>query len=294
MKNIIKKINSGDNLIYLIIFVNCLIFMLVFAINETNIFIILKNYLLDTDFRDNYWIVEGGKYVGFNPLKVIINVLGEYNWKFDYIIIWGTNFFQTLIPIFASIAGFLFYRDFHSIYKNIIYRIKNYRSFIVKEISVKSLKISLSIFSAYISFFLIILIITKGELNNTITRELFLDILGKEFYSDHTYLYYLLDGFVRFFLIPFIYSFFSCSISMFLKTKKQVLFAPILYYFGLSVVAVFTGYLIGHLSIYINPITIMISGSYNDINTYYLTFINILPILISVIVLKRNFKNVEV
>jgi hypothetical protein len=268
--------------------------MILLAINETNVFAIIKNFVLDEKFRKNFSLAESNVYIDLNLFQVIHRVLSAYTWNFDYSIIWGTNFFQLLIPCLAAIAGLLFYNDLNSIYKFSIYRTKNYKSFIIKEIFNKSIKLATSVFFAYLVFYIITFIVTGGSLNPTITRELLLDILGKDFYYSYTYLYYLLDGIVRFLIIPFIYSFFSCSISLIVKNQKQVLFAPNFYYFGLTLFAVFLGYLVGNSSIYFSPTTIMISGQYYNVNTLLLSLINLLPLLISFIILKRKFNNVEI
>ena len=79
-----------------------------------------------------------------------------------------------------------------------------------------------------------------------------------------------------------------------LKNQKQVFFSSNIYYYGLSIIGFGLYYIFGEWSIYINPSVIMASGTYNSVNTLLLLFVNVIPIIIGLILLKRRFKYADV
>ena len=282
------------NKVYWVIFGLCLIIMILAMLNETNIFYIVKNFIFSPEYRENFTLAESDVKTNISLFVVIKQVMTNYRWQFDYLLIFGTNFFQILLPCIVSISGILFYKKFHSIYQYTIYRNANYKKYLLQEIMKESLKMASAFFMSFIIYYIMRLIISKGAMSPYMERSLFLDILGNQFYYNYKYLYYILDGLTRFFLIPFIYSFFSCSLAIVLPTQKQVLFASNIYYYGLSMMGFALQYLFGDYAIYINPSVIMASGSYNHVNTILLFVIHLIPIVISLFIIKRKSRYVEI
>lgn len=278
--------------IYLLIGLFCLITMIITMLNETNIFYIVKNFIFNPEYRNNFTLAESNIKENISLTQVIIHVFSNYRWNFDYLIIFGTNLFQILLPIIVSVTGLIFYTKYNSIYKFALYR-KEYKKYLLSEIFKESFKMSIIIFSSYMVYYILLLLITKGNNYSFMQRTLFLDILGQNFYNNHLYLYYLLDGSLRFLIIPFIYSMLACSISIICKTKKQVLLISNIYYYGMSMIGFFMYYIIGDNSIYLNPSVIMASGTYNNVHTIMLFAIHLVPIIISVLILERKNKSVE-
>ena len=268
--------------------------MILAMLNETNIFYIVKNFIFSPEYRENFTLAESDVKTNISLFVVIKQVMTNYRWQFDYLLIFGTNFFQILLPCIVSISGILFYKKFHSIYQYTIYRNANYKKYLLQEIMKESLKMASAFFMSFIIYYIMLLIISKGAMSPYMERSLFLDILGNQFYYNYKYLYYILDGLTRFFLIPFIYSFFSCSLAIVLPTQKQVLFASNIFYYGLSMMGFALQYLFGDYAIYINPSVIMASGSYNHVNTILLFVIHLIPIVISLFIIKRKSRYVEI
>ena len=200
---------------------------------------------------------------------------------FDYTIIFGTNLAQIFVPALASVAGICFYKHFHSVFQMSLYRVRKYDIYLLKEISVYAGKMALAFFVAYLLFY-----VFTG-------RELLLDILGDNFYYEHTYLYYILDGVVRFLYMPFVYAFLSCSLAVVCRSEKQVFLLSNIYYYGMTIVGFATYMSWGQASLYINPSVIMASGSYYDINTWLLLLNNFIPVLFSLGLLFAGRKTVE-
>ena len=150
------------------------------------------------------------------------------------------------------------------------------------------------LFISFILFYIFAFLISKGETNIDITRCLFLDIFGESFYSNYTWFYYLLDGLVRFFIMPFIYSLFACIISLEAKSFKQAFVIPIGYYFCLSFISIILEQIFGNIALYFNPTMIMASGDYHSINTILAFAIHLLPIIICFIIVRKKGNKIEI
>lgn len=279
---------------YFLLFLFCIIIMLICSLYETNIFYIVRRFLFDSEYRANFSLAESTIKTNINVFQVIKQVITNYDGKFDYLLIFGTNLFQILLPCVVSIFGVLFYYKYSSIDQFAIYKTKNYDKYIRKQITHEALKTASTIFFSFIFFYIILFIITKGELSNYMGRTLFIDLLGNSFYNNNTYLYYILDGAIRMFLIPFVYTFFACSLAIILKTQKQVFLVSNIYYYGLSAIGFGLYYLIGDIALYFNPSVIMASGSYNNINTMLLICTNVIPLILGILIIRGKSKNVEI
>lgn len=287
-----KKLNN--NKIYIVIFIFCLAIMLISMLSETNIFYIIKEYISSNEYRENY-ANNADIPIDFdiNLMNIIKFNLSNYHWTYDYILIWGTNIFQLLLPVLASISAVLFYTKNQSINKLVINKKRSYKSFIFKEAFICSLKTSISIFLAYIIFYIIAVMISDGALNKSINRSFLSDILGTEFYYKYTQIYYLLDGFIRLFLIPLVYSFFACSMSLFCKNYKQVFLLPIILYFGLVLISLSIRN-ITKIGMYISPLLVMVPNEYFNINSYCTFIMPLFAILTSICAVVWSGKNVEI
>lgn len=272
---------------YMLLFLVCFLVMVICTLYETNIFYILKNFIFNAEYRENFTLAESNIKENINILQVINQVISNYDWRFDYSIIFGTNFFQLILPCIVSISGLIFYNKYHSIFKFSIHKHKSYDKYIKNEIKTESLRTSLSIFGSFLLFYAFILLITKGSLSTySVDRTLFIDLFGNSFYYKIPHLYYILDGLVRFFLVPFIYTYFSCTVAILAKSQKQAFFSSNIYYYGLSVIGFGLYYIVGNAALYINPSVIMASGSYSNINTILLLLFNSIPLFISELILK--------
>ena len=280
MKKLLK-----DNMFYVVIFIICIIIMILYTLNQTNVFSICKNFIFNSNFRENFSLAESEIKIQYNLVDVFVYVISDYMWRFDYMIIFGTNLFQLILPFFTATAGLYFYKKYNTLYKMSLTRVINFKSFIKKEILNDSLKMAITMFTSYMCLFLILYIICGGKFMDYMGRELYLDILGHGFYDKHVYLYYIMDGFARFFFMPFVYTYFACTVATIFSSKKSVFFISNIYYYGLAVIAFGLYNIIGQKAIYLNPTVIMASGSYTHVNTLLLFLINVIPILASYIYL---------
>lgn len=227
----------------------------------------------------------------FNIMK---SVISNMQFTFDVSVIFGTMWFQIIIPLFATISGVAFYQIYNSNLKLKIIRKERYKQTILKEILFNSLKLGSVIFAAYLVFIsCAYLISTPGSLGSS-ERTLFSDLIGNGLFLNHTFLYFIMEGIVRFFMIPFAYATLSQSFALFDKSLKEVIAAPILYYYGLSAIGFAMAMVVPQLAIYINPSVIMANGSYEQFNSIVLILINMLPLLIGLGIIYWRTKNVEI
>jgi hypothetical protein len=67
-----------------------------------------------------------------------------------------------------------------------------------------------------------------------IPRNTFDGIFGQGFSTNHTFLYYTVEGFYKYFIFSFVYSIFSCSIVLLSKKIYQSIIIPTCYFFGFT------------------------------------------------------------
>lgn len=293
MENIKKFVKK--NWIYLLIFIVVLGLLFYSTLSAMNFFKIIKRYITDEAFRNGFCVgsdIDNCR--GANVFEAIYTTLSDAIWRVEVRMIFGTRIFQVLIPFFGVIEGVKYYRQNHSIFKYKLYRAKNYRWFMIKDISKNALFNALAIFCGYLIFYLIILIASNGTFGSSLEQHFLIELLGENFYQLHPYLYYFIDGFARFFVIPFIYAFFAQSIALIAKNNKQVAIAPLLYFFGMSAIGSALYAFVGLYGIYFSPLAIMTSEAFVGANSYLLIFSNSIPVWIGFMIIQRKAENIEI
>lgn len=260
---------------YIFLFVVMLFFFFLCLILDTNALQACYHYLTNNTYRKQ--ILFSYQTSSFSSFFLLFkDWILNYDWKFDSIMVWATNMFQLIVPVLAIFCCIIYSEKINNATKKGIY--------------IYSLKIALLVFLSYITFYFLILFFTGGELGNTVTREVFLDILGKSFYQKYVYIYYLLEGFVKIFISTFIYV--SLCIFFFYLFSNKVLYY---YYFLLSYsfMCIFTGICerqIHEVFLYFNPTTLMATGSYENISTILTLGIPFTFLKISSIFFERGVK----
>ena len=287
MRGLVKKRT------YIIIGILCFIFMIYTVLQRQNILTIIFKYIFDVNYRTDFApdrVIEGVMTIP----RMIIFVIKDSYWSFDEAIVDGTFLFQLIIPFLGVIGGIMFYRKHTSIATYEFYRVNDYRKTILQDILLVSAKIACSIFIGYVAYLTFVNFLIGKNPHISGERDFLVDIFGKSFYSNSIYIYFLIEGWFRFFLVPFVYAVLSSSICLIAKSEKQVIFYPCLYYFGLSALGFGLTYIIGIYAIYFNPTIIMASGDYIDINSLLLIFIACIPLIIGLTIIVRETKHVEI
>ena len=278
---------------YIIIGILCFIFMVYTVLQRQNILTIIFKYIFDVNYRTDFApdrVIEGVMTIP----RMIIFVIKDSYWSFDSAIVDGTSLFQLIIPFLGVIGGIMFYRKHTSIATYEFYRVNDYRKTILQDILLVSAKIACSIFIGYVAYLTFVNFLIGKNPHISGERDFLVDIFGKSFYSNSIYIYFLIEGWFQFFLVPFVYAVLSSSICLIAKSEKQVIFYPCLYYFGLSALGFGLTYIIGINAFYFNPTIIMASGDYIDINSLLLIFIACIPLIIGLTIIVRETKHVEI
>lgn len=257
--------------IYLFLFILSIFFLSLLF--ETKIFYVAYRYVFNENYRQEIMNIYHYPHLK-NIFLLMRDWWGNFEWKFDYILVWSTNIFQLLFPIFSIIGSILYFSK------------KGEEN--VKSIFSFSFKLSFTIFCAYFVFFIFIFFITNGNCTNYITRTLFLDLLGESFYNNHIYLYYLMNGSICFHFIPFIYIASGIFVSSLFKNKIQVYIYFILIYLFLSINVGVLVDLFGDNFLYLDPSSIILAGSYQSVSTPFLLFLNIMILNGSLYFYKRK------
>lgn len=274
----IRKLKIEASIFAIILFISILSVLF-----DTNSFAVIYRYLTFEPVRLATDMVA--KENNLSTFIYLLNYSLSIGKPLDVVIIWGTFMFQLILPFIATIGVFRFYKKHTGINKLIYYRKQNYIQSIRKLALNESIRISLSIFSAYLMILVFYRLVGTTPVQEyysigNMPRTIFLDWLGNSFYYDFPFFYWSLEGLARFLLFPFIYSYCACILSVVVLSAKKSYLIVNLYYVIAS--AIFGGIsLIGlpfQLDLYLNPSVILASGSY-DLKTLPLLLGTILPLL---------------
>lgn len=292
MKSFIKK-----NWVYPLAFLLTLLVILFGYLENINFFYIMRKVIFDRSARLNFFQqLEIERYHSIEPtlLNIAKYILNTYsNGSFDANIILSTVWFQMIIPLFSIPTCITFYLKYQTLYHSTFYKHKNYRSFLIKEIFKHAFKLSFSIFSAYLLFMIVAKEMAHPTMLASESRTLFNDLLGSGFYQNHTILYFILEGGMRFFMMPFIYTCLGETVALLNVSLKYVIGAPLLYYYGLATVGYALAFLAPTISPYINPTAFMANGDY-ELNTLLLLTINFIPLYLSLGIVWYRSQHVEI
>lgn len=281
------------------IFIFCFVFliMLYSFLSDRGLLTRTFRWLTDNDYRLSIASKQHISVTENNIFEFWNYLIKKTLFRFDYDLIFSTKIFQLIIPFFGALSIYKYFNFHNSLFKYSLNRVKNYKKSIFKNIFKTSIGVSFAIFFAYLIIMLICYKLGNGVFGRVVVerdvtpRTLYLDILGRNFYYNHALLYWTLEGFTRFFIMPFIYTFFGCSIALISDNKKVVLIAPALYYFGFTILSFG---LIALLSFgyYFSPSAIMASGDYN-VNSFLMLSMAFIPFYIGTGIIFLGNKYVE-
>lgn len=275
---------------YLFVFLICFLIMLFGLVRTQNIVEILKRALFENGYKENFFLYQEDsalKQTTPTIINIIKHVFSHAVYSFDSTIIFSTEWFQIIIPLFSIICGIDFFNYYHSLFQMEVCKSNSYKLFIFKQLCIRCIKLSGSIFLSYFLFIIVVYNISSLAQLGADNRTLFADLLSNQFYVNHTFLYFVLEGSVRFFLIPFVYAFFCQSFVLLKKGLKEVIAAPIAYYYGLSAIGYATMTLFSYASLYLNPSILMANGSYDSFNSILIIVMNMIPLYIAIGIIWR-------
>lgn len=280
------------------ILVSFLVFMIMLlgTLENINFFSIMKRAIFEPDFIQSVFMhTEVEAYRSWNPTILnLVRYLIETTWQhdFDTAIVLSTMWMQLVIPLFVIPSCIQFYRLYHSSFKFTYPRKRqSYQKILFHEIFVSVLKAAAAIFMGYFLFMIFMWFASSHSCQEP--RSLFSDLLGSSFYKNHQFIYYLLEGFVRFFAVPFVYAWLGHAVALFDISLKFVIATPIAYYYGLSAIGYALDLSYPVLAMYFNPTVLMANGSY-DFNTLLMLLTNGIPLYIGLGLTKWKCSHVEI
>lgn len=220
----------------------------------------------------------GVRYKGF--FDALFQGITGSRWTFDPTIIFGTAIFQLIVPFYGVYAAYDFHRKWTSLYQLEMVSSKKKTSFLIDKVWSTSRPIAFGSLLGFLVFMLFSIWISGGEFTPGVDRWIFSDWFGQAFYENHTYLHWLLEGFVRFFWIPLVYCVFGIGIVSLTFAKKTHVLSPLFYFYGMSVFAMAFIESNQQLYLYLSPRVIMSSGDFIGFNTTLMILVNTIPMLI--------------
>lgn len=137
-----------------------------------------------------------------------------------------------ILPVFSGIVMLPFLRD-QKLYPICYLRTKSYRRFVLSNIIKHVLAGCIVLYLAYC----VLMLIGASILHPVVLyyeRDLYMDILGRSFYSDHPILFLLLDGFHKYIIFGSVYALFFAAVSFYTRRWYLCVLIPVVYYFGLD------------------------------------------------------------
>ena len=217
--------------------------------------------------------------------------------NFDNYMIFGSGLATIFCPILSIFSGYLFYKKESTVNKFVYYRTSSRIATYLKNAAAISLKVVAGIYAAFLVYYLFGVIIcdinTLEELINP-WRLMFTDILGLEFYVEHRYLFYFIEGTIKFFVMPLGFSMLFCSSLLICKKISITIIFVLFLLFGLFEFSqmVLRGRVpLGIVTIF-NPFAFYGSSDYTVASWWY--FISLaMPYLYSLIIIYSN-RNYEI
>lgn len=271
------------NKYYLLILCACLIIMIYSVLSDYNFFQSVWRCLTESDYIDLYNSDLFPGEVPINNMLDFVQHFFKYNhFNFDYIMIFGTNSFQVIMPFLCVITGVRYHNKFYTVDKLKMYRFKKIKYYLSSTMLKQAFLTSIFIFLSFVLYYLFCLKLANAPIMEDMRRDLFADIFGSSFYYNHLYLYYFLEGIIKFFVVPFVLTILSLCSVLFLKKRKVVFTAMPLFYYGMAICAFVIALYNDTISMYLNPTSIMASGTFIEFSTILLFIPYFIMILLSI------------
>lgn len=194
---------------------------------------------------------------------------------------------QLILPVFPLITVIPFLRA-KKLLSFSYTRVQSYAKYTISTILKYSLTGCTALFLAYLLYLFIgvtLLPMTKDE---GIPRELFSEFLGKDFYNQHMVWYFIIEGFIKYYVFSFVYGLFAISISFLTSKNHLCILVPIAYY---AILAILVAVLESAFSInilFLSPTYTLMSNARPYINWFVIFTPLIPPVLFSTFIICRD------
>lgn len=211
---------------------------------------------------------------------------------FDYesYMVEGYSLMQMIAPLFPVLAILPFFGEKEMLPLS-LHRTQRPVRFVWRKILKYCFWTSLFLYGVSLLYQVFGLIFVKIPRHTSVPRELFNEILGKDFYSNHMFVYFMLENFVKFFVFGFAYALFAMSLSFLLKKRYQLVLVPLLYFDGLTIIVSLFNRFDGINLFFLAPNYVVMSNAAPSMGTWTV-FMPLVPVvLFSVLVLRHKLKN---
>ena len=236
--------------------------------------------------------------VDYNLFEIYMKYNDVFYYGYESLIIWSTQLFQILLPIIAAISSFWIFKEWNSIDVFAFGRKNDYARFVSRKVVVSSLKVALAFYAAYVLLLIFTeLIADKDTLQ--LARYILTDIFSEDLYYDHIFIYFLLEGGIRFFLMPFVYSFLANALALVVNKPWQAFLIANFYFFALTLIGSVILHLDGiggemaKIAIYFIPSLLLGSGDYYGFSTILMVLINCIPLLLGILIIFKKIRSYE-
>lgn len=243
-------------------------------------------YIFDTSFRASLNHAYSG------ALDFFLTTVTKSAWTFDYAVIFGSFLFQFLIPFVSVVTTIIFMRRFLTVDVFIYSKNKRFTRSLLKSVFAYVLFFAMASFLSFLIYLVICNGLFGGKYTEGVTRPLFSDWFGKGFYQSSRLRYFFMEGFIRFFYIPVVYSLFGIGVALSFPDDKIAVVAPALYFFGMTILGEALSKKYPDLSLYVTPSIIMSLGDFNFVHTGLIIAVNSIPGIIGLSLIWRRGKHV--
>ena len=211
---------------------------------------------------------------------------------FDYesYMVEGYSLMQMIAPLFPVLAILPFFQEKEMLPLS-LHRTQRPARFVWRKILKYCFWTSLFLYGVSLLYQVFGLVFVKIPRHTSVPRELFNEILGKDFYNNHMFVYFMLEYFVKFFVFGFAYALFAMSLSFLLKKRYQLVLVPLLYFDGLTIIVSLFNRFDGINLFFLAPNYVVMSNAAPSMGTWTV-FMPLVPVvLFSVLVIRHKLKN---
>ncbi len=262
--------------------------------NKYNLFLLLFMSVIPVIiwiFTSNYLFTIFNYVPRTNALEDSLQSYLAFRYKMEYFLIESYQIFEVITPLLASFAVYHFMIEKEGLFQNAYVRVRSYRRFILRSVLSHTVIAGVVVYLGFLCCICLGLVFNNPETSDFASRTLFADIFGADFYKNYMYLYYLLEGFIKYFVAIAVYGLATIVISLYVQKKYIAVFIPSAYFILFTLIFSLMEQFDITVS-YLSP-SYFIYASSADAPTYA-AFLGFLPVIIlSVIGLFLHIKGNE-
>jgi len=205
---------------------------------------------------------------------------------FDNYVMDGFSLLQLILPIFSMLVVIPFLNS----KKMLLFtysRNESYNKVLITNIAKTVLVGATMLFLSYLVFLAIGLVLTSIS-DDPNGRELFSDILGPDFYNNHIILYFILEGFLKYFIFTIVYSLFAIAVSFLTSNNYYALIIPFAYYAVTAIIVAVISSAIGVDLTFLSPTYTVLANARPYTSLLFVIIPLLPPLTFSIYVISRD------